>query len=175
MCRFGCIDLWVSCIFHCIYVVVCIIQRICIQYPLFRATIRFMQSSFTPIALLCRSPPSCIASWCNKHFVHIMCAFYMIRQYRIQYTLIRPNHTGYAAVFNLMYLMMIVACYLCCSTSIDPSRVVSRSNIIIIRKFKEVACGIDAALHLKYRRYNTIIWRFSNTYPIRASRRLSIR
>ena len=51
-----------------------------------------------------------------------------------------------------MYLMMIVACYLCCSTSIDPSRVVSRSNIIIIRKFKEVACGIDAALHLKYRR-----------------------
>ena len=93
----------------------------------------------------------------QQTFVHIMCAFYMIRQYRIQYTLIRPNHTGYAAVFDLMYLMMIVACYLCCSTSIVPYRVVSRSNIRIIRKFKEVACGIDAALHLKYRKYDTII------------------
>ena len=87
----------------------------------------------------------------QQTFVHIMCAFYMIHKYCIQYALIRPNHTGYAAVFNLMYLM-IIACYLYCSTSIDPSRVVSRSNIIIIRKFKEVACGIDAALHLKYRR-----------------------
>lgn len=74
-----------------------------------------------------------------------------------QYTLIRPNHTGYIAVLDLMYLMMTVACYFCCSTSIVPSRVVSRSNIRIIRKFEEVACGIDAALHLEYRRYDTII------------------
>ena len=103
-----------------------------------------------------------------------MCAFYMIHQYCIQYTLIRPNHTGYIAVFDLMYLMMIVACYLCCSTSIVPSRVVSRSNIIIIRKFKEVACGIDAALHLEYRRYDTIICHFSITYMLRSIAKLSI-
>ena len=59
-------------------------------------------------------------TFCAYH----VCILYMIRQYRIQHNLIRPNHTVYAAVFNLMYLMMIVACYLCCYASILPCRVV---------------------------------------------------
>ena len=175
MCRFGCVDWWVSCIFHCIC---CCVYHTKDLHPI------SIVLSYNSIYIVFFYPNSATLSFPTIMYSIMMqqtfcayhvCIFYMIHQYHIQYTLIRPNHTGYAAVFDLMYLMMIVACYLCCSTSIVPSRVVSRSNIRIIRKFKEVVCGIDAALHLKYRRYDTIIWRFSNTYSLRASRRLSIR
>ena len=105
----------------------------------------------------------CIALWCNKHLC-ISCVLFIwsinivsiyphtAKPYWI-YSSIRSHVSNDdRCVVSLLFYQYV------------PSRVVGRSNIRIIRKFEEVACGIDAALHLEYRRYDTILWRFFNTY-----------
>jgi len=175
MCRFGCVDWWVSCNFHCIC---CCVYHTKDLHPI------SIVLSYNSIYIVFFYPKSAALSFPIIMYSIMMqqtfCAYHVCFLYDPSILYPIYPHTAkpywiYIAVFDLVYLMMIVACYLCCSTSIVPSRVVSRSNIRIIRKFEEVACGIDAALHLEYRRYDTIIWRFSNTYPLRASRRLSIK